>query len=253
MQDDNEPVYDRCPECAAKIPTDQLDEVSDGDEAVECPSCPWSGYADELTSYTSPEEFEEAAARDERELLGVMGGSPVAMGSWPFTPDECPGFDPGEVLAAYGGRRCRRCGVREPNGTETHPAPRHDIVQLQKHVRERSGPGGGLFELPAYPKDMLEKFAAIQRALPVGTVLDWFGSGPENYTVVTGYGLLPVVPTGLTERHRNPQGAYFILHMSRADGTTRFDGATMSFEEAATYAEKRVGMLSELATAEGEL
>lgn len=91
-----------------------------------------------------------------------------------------------------------------------------------------------------YPIGMIERFARVVAALPVGTCVDFMGVP----AVVTGHQMLPARP-GVTLPHMatkrdNSKGVYFVLHMNRLAEDKILNGTMMTLTEAEKLAETEI-------------
>lgn len=102
--------------------------------------------------------------------------------TFPWPPEQCPGFDAGAVLAGYDGRECVNCGVREPNGYTSHGLRRRDDALNVEDLPEAAA----AIELLVQGVSLADTVHLLETAILCGSSRTW--SGGKEYRVQAGTG-----------------------------------------------------------------
>lgn len=169
----------------------------------------------------------------ELSLEGLLAMSEDAKPrTFPWSPEQCPGFDAGGVLAGYDGRECVNCGVREPNGYTSHGLRRRDDALNVEDLPEAAA----AIELLVQGVSLGDTTHLLQTATVYGSARTW--SGGKEYRVQAGTGRrtfrvfprleAPVQPDEAGDEHgQRPDGSTVHADADRGPDLTREQAETV--------------------------
>jgi hypothetical protein len=152
--------------------------------------------------------------------------------TFPWSPEQCPGFDAGGVLAGYDGRECVNCGVREPNGYTSHGLRRRDDALNVEDLPEAAA----AIELLVQGVSLADTVHLLETATLYGSSRTW--SGGKEYRVQAGTGRrtfrvfprleAPIQPDEAGDEHgQRPDGSTVHADADRGPDLTREQAAAV--------------------------